>query len=40
MIRQTTPPPARRSDAFVLAKNYDDDPSDAWDRHQTEYHDR
>jgi hypothetical protein len=29
-----------RSDAFVLAKNYDDDPSDAWDRHQTEYHDR
>jgi len=38
--RQTTPPPSRRSDAFVLAKNYDDDPSDAWDRHQTEYHDR
>ena len=25
---------------FVIAKNYEDDPSDAWDRQQTDYHDR
>jgi hypothetical protein len=28
------------SDAFVLAKNYKSEPADAWDREQSEYHDR
>ena len=28
------------SDRFALAKNYDQDPYDGWDRQQTEYHDR
>ena len=27
-------------DTFVIAKNYEAEPSDAWDRHQTDYHDR
>ena len=31
--------PARK-DAFVIAKNYEAEPSDAWDRQQTDYHDR
>jgi hypothetical protein len=31
--------PARK-DTFVIAKNYEADPSDAWDRQQTGYHDR
>ena len=31
--------PARK-DTFVIAKNYQDDPSDDWDRQQTDYHDR
>jgi len=28
------------NDSFVLAKNIDQDPNDAWDKKQTEYHDR
>ncbi len=28
------------NDRFVLAKNFDEDPYDGWDRQQTEYHDR
>ena len=28
------------NDSFALAKNYEEDPYDAWDRQQTEYHDR
>jgi hypothetical protein len=28
------------NDSFALAKNYDEDPYDNWDRQQTEYHDR
>jgi FecR protein len=28
------------TDAFVIAKNYETDPSDAWDHQQTDYHDR
>jgi len=28
------------NDSFALAKNYDEDPYDDWDRQQTEYHDR
>lgn len=28
------------NDSFALAKNYDEDPYDAWDRQQSEYHDR
>jgi hypothetical protein len=31
--------PAKK-DTFVVAKNYEVDPSDAWDRQQTDYHDR
>jgi len=31
--------PARK-DAFVIAKNYEAEPSDSWDRQQTDYHDR
>jgi len=31
--------PARK-DTFVIARNYEADPSDAWDRQQTDYHDR
>ena len=31
--------PAKK-DTFVIAKNYEDEPSDAWDRQQTDYHDR
>jgi len=27
-------------DTFVIAKNYEVEPSDAWDRQQTDYHDR
>lgn len=27
-------------DSFTIAKNYDTDPSDAWDHQQTDYHDR
>jgi hypothetical protein len=27
-------------DTFVIAKNYEADPADAWDRQQTDYHDR
>src|ERR1700682_1875185 len=27
-------------DTFVIAKNYEAEPSDAWDRQQTDYHDR
>src|SRR5882762_1364018 len=27
-------------DTFVITKNYEVEPSDAWDRHQTDYHDR
>ena len=29
-----------KNDTFALAKNYDQDPYDDWDRQQTEYHDR
>jgi len=29
-----------KQDAFVIAKNYEAEPSDAWDRQQTDYHDR
>ena len=29
-----------RSETFVVAKNYEQEPSDAWDQQQTEYHDR
>jgi hypothetical protein len=29
-----------KKDTFVIAKNYEADPSDAWDRQQTTYHDR
>jgi hypothetical protein len=29
-----------KKDAFVIAKNFEPDPSDAWDRRQTDYHDR
>lgn len=28
------------NDSFVLAKNYEQDPNDAWDKQQSEYHDR
>ena len=31
--------PAKK-ETFVVAKNYEEDPSDAWDRQQTDYHDR
>ena len=31
--------PAKK-DTFVIAKNYEEEPSDAWDRQQTDYHDR
>jgi len=31
---------AAKKDTFVIAKNYDDEPSDAWDRQQNDYHDR
>ena len=31
---------AAKKDTFVIAKNYEAEPSDAWDRQQTEYHDR
>src|SRR5229473_2872061 len=31
--------PARK-DTFEIAKNYEAEPSDAWDRQQTDYHDR
>ena len=31
--------PAKK-DTFVIARNYEADPSDAWDRQQTDYHDR
>jgi len=31
--------PARK-ETFVIAKNYEAEPSDAWDRQQTDYHDR
>jgi len=31
--------PARK-DTFVIAKNHEEEPSDAWDRQQTDYHDR
>jgi hypothetical protein len=29
-----------KKETFVIAKNYETDPSDAWDHQQTEYHDR
>ncbi len=29
-----------KSETFVVAKNYEQEPSDAWDQQQTEYHDR
>ncbi len=28
------------NDSFVVAKNYEQDPNDAWDKQQSEYHDR
>ncbi len=28
------------NDSFALSKNYEQDPNDAWDKRQTEYHDR
>jgi len=31
---------AAKSDSFVLAKNYQENPADAWDRQQSDYHDR
>ncbi len=31
--------PAQK-DTFVIAKNYEEEPSDAWDRQQNDYHDR
>jgi hypothetical protein len=31
---------AKAKDTVTIAKNYEDDPSDAWDRQQTQYHDR
>jgi hypothetical protein len=31
---------AKAKETVTIAKNYDDDPSDAWDRQQTQYHDR
>jgi len=31
--------PAKK-ETFVIAKNYEEEPSDAWDRRQTDYHDR
>ncbi len=31
---------AAKIDTFVIARNYEADPSDAWDRQQTDYHDR
>ncbi len=31
--------PARNA-TFAIVKNYDEEPSDAWDRQQTDYHDR
>jgi len=31
--------PAKK-DSFVIAKNFEAEPSDAWDRQQTDYHDR
>jgi hypothetical protein len=33
-------PAEAKKDTFVIARNYDDDPSDAWDRQQTDYHNR
>jgi hypothetical protein len=35
----TNDAPAKK-DTFVIARNYDDAPSDDWDRQQTDYHDR
>jgi hypothetical protein len=35
----TNDDPAKK-DTFVIARNYDDAPSDDWDRQQTDYHDR
>jgi hypothetical protein len=32
--------PKANANTFVIAKNYEDDPSDAWDHQQTDYHDR
>ncbi len=29
-----------KKDTFLIAKNYEAEPSDAWDRQQTDYHDR
>jgi FecR protein len=29
-----------QKDSFVIARNYDDDPSDSWDHQQSDYHDR
>jgi uncharacterized protein DUF6600/FecR-like protein len=31
---------AKAKDIVTIAKNYEDDPSDAWDRQQAQYHDR
>jgi hypothetical protein len=32
--------PAKKKDTFLIAKNYEAEPSDAWDRQQSDYHDR
>jgi len=29
-----------QKDTFVIARNYEEEPTDAWDRQQTDYHDR
>jgi hypothetical protein len=38
--RANNDPTQAKKDTFVIAKNYGDDPSDAWDRQQTDYHNR
>jgi len=38
-VNLTNDDPAKK-DTFAIAKNYENDPSDAWDRQQTDYHDR
>src|ERR1019366_5565763 len=31
---------AAKKDTFAIAKNYEAEPSDAWERRQTDYHER
>jgi len=39
-VAESDPARPAKKDTFTIAKNYDSEPSDEWDRQQTDYHDQ